>query len=65
MSSATPTYNERDIICLCPVCRDAYRHRGCKVISVEGNSDTCDICNYRLGHDYAVVGLLSGGKRYV
>lgn len=54
-----PAYNPRDIMCLCPVCRDAYRHRGYRVMNVGGPKDICDYCNYRSGVDYAVVGLLS------
>lgn len=54
-----PAYNPRDIICLCPVCRNSYRHRGFRVINVGGPKDICDLCNYRTGVDYAVVGLLS------
>lgn len=56
-----PTYDSRDIMCLCPVCRDSYRHRGFRVINVGGPKDRCDLCNYRTGVDYAVVGLLSRG----
>lgn len=51
--------SERDIVCLCPVCRDAYRHRGFKVIKRGDEKDTCSLCNHRMGFDYAVVGLLS------
>lgn len=54
-----PAYSPRDIMCLCPVCRDAYRHRGFRVLNVGGPKDICDYCNYRTGVDYAVVGLLS------
>ncbi len=54
-----PRYDPRDIMCLCPVCRDSYRHRGFRVINVGGPKDICDLCNYRTGVDYAVVGLLS------
>jgi mRNA-degrading endonuclease toxin of MazEF toxin-antitoxin module len=54
-----PAYSPRDIMCLCPVCRDAYRHRGFRVLTVGGPKDLCDYCNYRTGVDYAVVGLLS------
>ena len=53
------TYSNRDVMCLCPVCRDSYRHRGFKLINVHGNKDICDLCNYRQGFDYAVVGLLT------
>ena len=56
-----PVINQRDIMCLCPVCRNSYRHRGFRVISVGGNSDVCDLCNHRRGFDYAVVGLMSRG----
>ena len=59
MRSNTPKYDERDVMCLCPICRDTYRHRGFKVIALESCSDVCDICNYRRGFDYAVVGILS------
>lgn len=52
-------YNRRDVMCLCPVCRNMYRHRGFKLINIHGSKDTCDLCNYRQGFDYAVVGLLS------
>ena len=56
----TPKLDPRDIMCLCPKCREQYRLRGFRVISVEGGySDTCDWCNYRRGYDYYVVGLLS------
>ena len=51
--------NERDIVCLCPVCRDSYRHRGFKVIRTGNEKDTCSLCNHRMGFDYAVVGLLT------
>ena len=54
-----PAYNPRDIMCLCPVCKDSYRHRGFRVISAGGTKDICDLCNYRTGFDYAVVGLLT------
>ena len=54
-----PAYDPRDIMCLCAVCRDAYRHRGFRVLTVGGPKDLCDYCNYRTGVDYAVVGLLS------
>ena len=54
-----PRFNQRDIMCLCPVCRDSYRHRGFRVLKAGGNRDVCDLCNYRIGFDYAVVGLLS------
>lgn len=49
----------RDIMCLCPVCRNSYRHRGFRVLNAGGTKDICDLCNYRTGVDYAVVGLLS------
>ncbi len=52
-------YDQRDVMCLCPVCRDTYRHRGFRLVSIHGPKDTCDLCNYRQGFDYAVVGLLS------
>ena len=54
-----PKYDPRDIMCLCPICRDSYRHRGYKVISAGGTKDICDLCNYHTGFDYAVVGLLT------
>ncbi len=54
-----PAYSPRDIMCLCPVCRDVYRHRGFRVLNVGGTKDVCDYCNYRTGVDYAVVGLLT------
>ena len=54
-----PAFNQRDVMCLCPVCKDSYRHRGFRVIRAGGFKDTCDLCNYRTGFDYAVVGLLS------
>lgn len=54
-----PAYDPRDIMCLCPVCRNAYLHRGFRVLNVGGSKDICDYCNYRTGVDYAVVGLLS------
>lgn len=57
--SRKPRFSQRDIMCLCPVCRDSYRHRGFRVISAGGTRDICDLCNYRSGFDYAVVGLLS------
>lgn len=52
-------YDQRDVMCLCPVCRDTYRHRGFRLVRIHGPKDTCDLCNYRQGFDYAVVGLLS------
>lgn len=52
-------YDERDVMCLCPVCRNTYRHRGFRLISVPGIKETCDLCNHRQGFDYAVVGILS------
>ena len=52
-------YDERDVMCLCPVCRNTYRHRGFRLISVPGTKETCDLCNHRQGFDYAVVGILS------
>ncbi|MBR5180818.1 MAG: type II toxin-antitoxin system PemK/MazF family toxin [Clostridiales bacterium] len=52
-------YDERDVMCLCPVCKNMYRHRGFRLISVPGTKETCDLCNYRQGFDYAVVGLIS------
>lgn len=54
-----PSYDPRDVMCLCLVCRDAYRHRGFRVLNVGGPKNICDYCNYRTGVDYAVVGLLS------
>lgn len=54
-----PVINTRDVMCLCPVCRNMYRHRGVKLIPMYGTKDTCDLCNYRQGFDYAVVGLLT------
>ena len=54
-----PVINTRDVMCLCPVCRNMYRHRGVKLIPVYGTKDMCDLCNYRQGFDYAVVGLLT------
>ena len=54
-----PSFSQRDIMCLCPVCRDSYRHRGFRVIRAGDTKDTCDFCNYRSGFDYAVVGLLT------
>ena len=54
-----PVFNQRDIMCLCPVCRNSYLHRGFRVINAGGTRDICDLCNYRTGTDYAVVGLLS------
>ena len=54
-----PKYNPRDIMCLCPVCRDMYRHRGFRVYRIDGPKDTCDLCNYHSGFDYAVVGILT------
>ncbi len=53
------SYSNRDIMCLCPVCRDFYRHRGFRLVNVHGTKDTCSLCNYRQGFDYAVVGLLT------
>ena len=53
------SFNQRDIMCLCSVCRDAYRHRGFKVLKASKEKDTCDLCNHRMGFDYAVVGLLT------
>lgn len=58
----TSFYSNRDVMCLCPVCRDSYRHRGFKVVNVRGTKGMCDLCNYRQGFDYAVVGLLSRPK---
>ena len=55
-------YSNRDVMCLCPVCRDSYRHRGFKVVNVHGIKGLCDLCNYRQGFDYAVVGLLTRRK---
>ncbi len=55
----TPKYDERDVMCLCPICSDSYRNRGYKLIPVGGESDMCNICNYRIGLDYAVDGLIS------
>jgi hypothetical protein len=52
-------YSNRDVMCLCPVCRDAYRHRGYRLVNVHGTKAICDLCNYRQGFDYAVVGLLT------
>ena len=52
-------YDERDVMCLCSVCRNVYRNRGFSVIRIGGDSGQCDLCNYRPGFDYAVVGLLS------
>lgn len=54
-----PVINQRDVMCLCPVCKQAYLHRGFRVVRAGGNRDTCDLCNYRIGFDYAVVGLLT------
>lgn len=54
-----PFYDERDVMCLCKVCRNSYLHRGYKVISLGGTTDICDLCNYRVGSDYAVDGLIS------
>lgn len=54
-----PSFSQRDIMCLCPVCRDSYRHRGFRVIRAGDTKDICDLCNYRTGFDYAVVGLLT------
>ena len=54
-----PSFSQRDVMCLCPVCRDSYRHRGLRVIRAGGTRDICDLCNYRTGSDYAVVGLLT------
>ena len=60
MNTKTPVLNERDVMCLCPVCRDQYRHRGFRVVPKRnGYSDICDWCNFRRGYDYYVVGLLS------
>lgn len=56
------SYSNRDVMCLCPVCRDSYRHRGFKVVNVHGTKGMCDLCNYRQGFDYAVVGLLTRRK---
>ncbi|MBR1905566.1 MAG: type II toxin-antitoxin system PemK/MazF family toxin [Clostridiales bacterium] len=55
-------YDQRDVMCLCPVCKNTYRHRGYRLISVPGTKETCDLCNHRQGFDYAVVGLLSRPK---
>ena len=52
-------YDERDVMCLCRVCRNQYRNRGYHLIPVGGDSDLCDLCNYRVGFDYAVDGLIS------
>ena len=52
-------YDERDVMCLCSVCRNVYSNRGFSVIRIGGDSGQCDLCNYRPGIDYAVVGLLS------
>ena len=52
-------YSNRDVMCLCPVCRDAYRHRGYRLVNIHGTKAVCDLCNYRQGFDYAVVGLLT------
>lgn len=54
-----PSFSQRDVMCLCPRCRDSYRHRGFRVIRAGGTRDICDLCNYRTGSDYAVVGLLT------
>ena len=54
-----PVYDERDIVCLCPVCLNTYRNLGYKVLKAGGNSDTCSICGYRRGFDYAVIGILT------
>ena len=61
MRRSNNAYDERDVMCLCPNCRDVYRRRGFRVVKAGDVSDTCDIC-LRLGRDYYVVGLLSGGK---
>ena len=58
MKTNTPKYDERDIMCLCPACRDNYLVRGFKVIRLNGFSDSCDIC-LRPGMDHVVVGILS------
>lgn len=60
MSKKNLALNERDIMCLCPKCRDQYRFRGFRVVPKQnGYSDVCDWCNFRRGYDYYVVGLLS------
>ena len=55
----TAVYDERDVMCLCPICCNAYRNRGFEIIAIGGSSGTCDYCNYRVGFDYAVVGILT------
>ena len=64
MRRSNNAYDERDRMCLCSGCKAVYLHRGFDVVEAGGYSDECDIC-HRLGYDYFVVGLLSGGKRYV
>ena len=58
-NNLTAVYDERDVMCLCPTCCDAYRNRGFEIIAIGGSSGTCDYCNYRVGFDYAVVGILT------
>ncbi len=54
-----PFFDQRDVMCLCQVCKSSYLHRGFRVVRAGGYRDTCDLCNYRTGFDYAVIGLLT------